>query len=337
MLIFGLVATWSIIVFPPNNTAFADRVERPHDLSLVRSEGSGTIFAAGDIAQCEPTSEIYHFVRYVPWEIGGNTQYYHAPKGAMQSANLIKGQHGIVLGLGDLAYKSGAMNEYRHCYDRAWGAFKDRTFPTPGNHEYKWGGLGYYGYWGARAGQDRKGYYSFDYYGWHIISLNSEIYAGPGSGQARWLAADLARSKAECVLAFFHRPAFSSQNRKGAENARYLFRLLYKNYATLVLSGHNHFYERLAPLNPAGHVEPNRGLRQFVVGSGGAKLTSVRHPKDFSQAHVNGRWGVLKLELEPGRYSWSFLAADNGEVLDRGSDTCVAGRSVAINHLSHPQ
>ncbi len=239
----------------------------------------------------------------------------------METARLIKGQPGPVLALGDLAYRSGSIAEYDHCYHPAWGSFKDRTFPTLGNHETKFLGLGYATYWSEHFAN--RLYYSFDYKGWHIVSLNSEIDSGPASAQSKWLSHDLRRTDSRCVLAYFHRPAFSSQARPGSEGARHLFDMLYRAGASVVLSGHNHFYERTAPLSPLGSIEPQQGLRQFVVGTGGSELKPARKARPFTKKIVANHWGVLKIALYAEHYSWEFVAAPGGTVLDSGQATCV--------------
>lgn len=321
-LIIVVTVAWSLFA-TLSRGAVPVLYQGAQDFAITGIADPAVVLAAGDVAQCPATREIYQLARYIPWELPSAATYFREPQGAVQTAKLIQGQPGIVLALGDLAYKLGAINEYRYCYDRAWGSFKHRTFPTPGNHEYNGGVSGYFKYWGPRAGHGRNGYYSFDYNGWHIVSLNSETDARPGSAQARWLEADLRNTSADCILAFFHRPAFSSRHRSGAGNARALFKLLYEHRATLVLSGHNHFYERLAPMNPGGQLEPRRGLRQFVAGTGGAVNKPVVTRVSYSEALVSSQFGVLRLELRQARYSWSFLAVNGGEVLDRGAGACV--------------
>ena len=233
-----------------------------------RIDGPGIVMAAGDIADCSTHSAwnavVAEFDGRLAWA-GIDT---YVPQSALQTASLIETQPGIVLALGDLAYPDGEPEDFR-CFDRAWGAMFDRIYPVPGNHEYKTDGEGYRAYWGEKAGPNEGLYYSFDYAGWHLIALNSEIPASAGSEQAEWLEADLRAHPDGCVLAFHHRPAFSALKRGGHENALALFDILYRHGATLMLSGHNHFYERVAPLDPSGNVDPDRGIRSFVVGTGG--------------------------------------------------------------------
>ena len=272
------------------------------------------ILAAGDVADCEearsPEAEL--------------------PLGPRETEQLLESQPGIILGLGDMAYEEGELNEYRHCFNRVWGSLKQRIFPVPGNHEYKSEAVGYRAYWGNKAGPGRL-FYSFDYAGWHLVALNSEIDADPGSEQAQWLEDDLNWNSARCILAFFHRPAFSARKRSNDQNAQHLFGILYRHGASLVLSAHNHFYERTAPLNSAGEFDQKRGLRQFVVGTGGAELDRTDDRAGFTEALIMDKWGILRLDLEPDRYKWTFLSAPDGIVEDSGESDCVKPVKSTLN------
>src|SRR4029453_10200533 len=188
-----------------------------------------TLIAAGDIAQC------------------GRSGY--VGTGAEGTARLIDRFPGTVLALGDLAYPNGTEREFRECYDPTWGRFKDRTRPTPGNHEHNTPGAApYYAYWGERAGAAGEGFYSFELGAWHIIALNSNIRDGPlRSKQQEWLAEDLERHPTLCALAFFHHPRFSSGGHGSDPRQDPLFRILHSHGVDVVLGGHDHDYERFAP------------------------------------------------------------------------------------------
>jgi 3',5'-cyclic AMP phosphodiesterase CpdA len=253
-----------------------------------------SLVAAGDIAGCSSSSQ----------------------SGA--TAKLVEKIPGTVLTLGDNAYPNGTTANYR-CYNSSWGKFKSRTRPSPGNHDYHVSNAAaYFSYFGSEAGPGRRGYYSFNLGGWHIVSLNSER---DFSAQARWLKADLAANRAKCTLAYWHKPLFTS----GAVNRpfvamRPLFSILYKARAEIVLSGHNHQYERFAPQTPKGRSDPTKGIVQFVVGTGGAGLYGFRSPMRNSQVRYRG-FGVLRLELRPDGYTYGFVPIAGG-FSDSGSRSC---------------
>lgn len=225
-----------------------------------------------------------------------------------------------VLVLGDAQYEHGKTEDFERYYAPTWGRFREITFPSPGNHEYEASGAqGYFDYFGPRAPGP---FYSFDLGSWHLISLNSEIGLEEGSDQERWLREDLARSGAACTLAFWHRPRFSSGTRHGDYPPVHpLWRALVDDGADLVLTGHEHLYERLAPLGADGTPDES-GVRQFTAGTGGKDLYEFGSPIDGSEARDNHHFGVLRLTLDDHGYDWSFVAED-GAVIDQGSDDCV--------------
>ncbi|MBB2911412.1 hypothetical protein FHS43_002677 [Streptosporangium becharense] len=225
----------------------------------------------------------------------------------------------VVLALGDNQYENGTYEEYSKHYDPTWGRFKAKTKPTPGNHEYGLGdgAAGYFEYFGSAAGSPAKSWYSFDLGDWHIISLNSETSRSAGSTQVTWLKDDLSRNTKPCVLAFWHRPMFSSGSAHGNfPNMRPFWDALYDARADLVLGGHDHHYERFAKQNPDAQ-KSSSGIREFVVGTGGASTkpagTMRANSEKFLQKH-----GVLKLTLAANSYSWQFVQ-DDGAVLDSGA------------------
>ncbi|WP_067176602.1 discoidin domain-containing protein [Microtetraspora niveoalba] len=223
-----------------------------------------------------------------------------------------------VLALGDNQYESGAYAEFTRYYAPTWGRFKSKTKPTPGNHEYALGdgAAGYLEYFGGAAAPAGKSWYSFDLGDWHIVSLNSEVSRNAGSEQVTWLQNDLSRNTRPCVLAYWHRPMFSSGSEHGDfPNMKPFWDALYGVRADLVLNGHDHDYERFAKQTPTAEASAS-GIRQFVVGTGGSSL------KPFGTIRVNSQkrllaHGVVKLDLAATGYSWQFVR-DDGEILDSG-------------------
>ena len=237
------------------------------------------------------------------------------------TARLLDSIGGTVFALGDNVYMSGTAEEYRDCYDRTWGRHRLRTRPVPGNHEYESRAAApYFDYFGANAGPHGLGYYSFDLGGWHIVALNSNVPVGAGSAQGTWLRANLSANRARCTLAYWHHPRFSSGRHGNDERMRDLWQVLYEAGADVVLSAHDHTYERFAPQDPDGFPDPNGGIRQFVVGTGGARpypFVTVRPNSEMRLAAL----GVLKLTLSGAGYDWEFIAV-SGEPRDGGSASC---------------
>jgi len=243
--------------------------------------------------------------------------------GAIATARLLDHIPGTIFTVGDNAYDSGSAKEFEKCYTPTWGRHKARTRPTLGNHDLKADrGRSYYAYFGDNAGPEGRGYYSYDLGSWHIISLNSEDDARAKSPQGRWLQEDLKATPGDCILAYWHSPFFSSGPHGSERRVRDLWRLLYEAGADIVISGHDHDYERFAPQNPKGKADPERGIRQFVVGTGGAGVYEFRSTASNSEIRDNSTYGVLKLTLGPGRYRWEFIPISAGNFTDSGSGTC---------------
>ena len=230
-----------------------------------------------------------------------------------------------VFSAGDNAYPDGTATEFATCFDPAWGRFKAKIHPVPGNHEYhQTGALPYFQYFGAAAGDPAKGYYSYDLGDWHIIALNGEISAGAGSAQETWLKADLAASTKTCTMAYIHRPRFSAGYHGSNSSMQAMWQDLYDAGAELWIAGHNHDYERFAPQTATGVADPARGLREFVVGTGGAgtEAWSTTPPIANEEAWANPVFGVLKLTLRAGGYDWEFIPIAGYTFTDSGSGTC---------------
>ena len=203
------------------------------------------------------------------------------PTNATLTARLVRRVPGRVLALEDLVYPTGSTQQFQECYESTWGQFKERTYPVPGNHEYKQKDAApYCTYWGSQAGEIGRGYYIFDVSGWHIIALNSKIekkkYEGTISAQHAWLQENLAATKADCILAYWHHPVFSSGQQSGSPRMKNILQTLYTFGVTVILTAHAHDYERFALQNPEEARDLARGFRQFVVGTGGAPLRPLK-------------------------------------------------------------
>jgi hypothetical protein len=276
------------------------------DAFLVLGEPmSKTLVGAGDIGQC-------------------------GREGPGLTAALADSITGIVYTTGDNAYPSGTAAEFAECYDPTWGTFKARTRPSPGNHDYATSGAGpYYDYFGDNAGPGRRGWYTYQAGTWRVYSLNSEdckaanSFCAPGSAQYEWLKADMAANPHSCSLAYWHRPRFSSGYHGGSSRMATITELLYEHGADVVLAGHDHTYERFARVDPQARPDEVRGIRHFVIGTGGAGLYRFERPAlsitETRQADVHG---VLRLDLHPGSYDWDFVPTVDGVYTDTGSGTC---------------
>jgi endonuclease YncB( thermonuclease family) len=273
-----------------------------------------------------------------------------------------------LLALGDLQYEDGRLPKFMASYDldTSWGrdALKPITFPVPGNHEYGASGsnfdataAGYFTYFsdelapfGADANDPHKGWYSFNLGSWHLVAINSECVAGlrvavgweggcaVGSAQEQWLRRDLAADHHPCTLAYWHHPRFSS----GTDDSTLtdnpgmapIWQALQDHYADVVLSGHAHHYERYRLQDAAGNAAPGRGIRQWIVGTGGKEMTTLNpSPDPGTEIRSNTAFGVLALTLHGpssahphGGYEWRFFndGHSGSTFTDSGSADCVA-------------
>jgi acid phosphatase type 7 len=267
-----------------------------------------TLVGAGDIAGCKDLD------------------------GARATAKLIKKIPGTVFAAGDLAYESGSPDEFQNCYGTTWGEFKARTKPALGNHEYvNPSAHGYFEYWGAQAGPVDKGYYSYDLGSWHIVVLNTNCYSkilggcAVGSPEEIWLRKDLAEHPGACILAYGHHALFSSGVFKSHAihpELKPLWEDLYAAHAALVLAGHEHSYERFAPQDPDGHADPANGIREIVVGTGGRSHDPLGFATPNSEVRNTDTFGVIKLTLTPGHYTWQFIPEEGKTFTDSESGEC---------------
>lgn len=240
---------------------------------------------------------------------------------------LVDGGYAAFLALGDTQYEDGQLHNFRRIYDPSYGRVRSITRPVVGNHEYRDPGAdGYFDYFGSAAGSRSRGYYSFDVGDWHLIALNSNCSKVGGchatSAQARWLRADLAANPADCTLAYMHAPRFSSGRHGSTPYLAPLYEILYLADVDVLLSGHDHSYERFAPQDPGQRHDPARGIRQFVVGTGGKNLYGFETVERNSEARNDDTHGVLELTLGADAYSWRFVAGPGRGFSDDGSTRC---------------
>lgn len=355
--IFALGACRTDVTTPskhPETPPLATRVGKARDLlqwlrhylehpRAAHRQGPVVLAGAGDIARCYPGSD--------PTQFTSPT----ADNPAMQTAQLLEEMpDATVMAVGDNAYEFGSPFDYSGCYQPTWGQVKDRTRPATGNHEYLTpGAAGYFTYFGHSSAPP-LGYYSYDLGSWHVVVINSttQVYScwppelteyppgfpvlptppnpGPAAGRAcagdvaqqAWLASDLASHRgAKCTIAYFHHPRFSSGMHGNQYQMQKIWDILYTYHADVVVSGHDHLYERFAPQDPDGNADPALGIRQFTVGTGGAEFyqVSVRQPN--SEVLINDLHGVLVLALDDGRYAWSFEGVDH-TIADAGTGVC---------------
>ena len=265
--------------------------------------GGVTLVGAGDIADC-------------------------GPSGDEATAKLLDGIEGTVFTAGDNAYEDGSASQYQDCYAPTWGRHRARTRPSPGNHEYHTSGAsGYYGYFGDLAGPSGRGYYAYDLGAWRIYSLNSNCGDAPGGcdaggAQVAWLRADLAQNPRTCVAAYWHHPLFSSGDHGNHPDMADIWQALYDAGAEVVIEGHDHHYERFAPMDASGALDAAKGIRSFVVGTGGRGLYDLDDIKPNSEVRNNTTHGVISFTLRGGDYDWKFVPAASGSFTDSGSASC---------------
>ena len=332
--------------------AFAMGAERSRGIYALRTSGRGlrrvagssagarsldwqprgrdhVIAAAGDIA-CDPNAS--RFATGL-----GTSSGCHM----LQTSDLLmKMDLSAVLPLGDVQYEDGTYEKFQQSFHPTWGRLKSQMRPVVGNHEYRVpGAAGYFDYFngvGAAdgpAGPRDRGYYSYDLGDWHVVALNSQCahrtdvnpLAGDcraGSPQEQWLRADLAANPRRCTLAYWHHPLFSSGIPRPHETVQPLFQALVDHGVEVLLVGHDHGYERFAPMDAFANRDGARGVRQFLVGSGGKSLQAVQTTQPNSEVRENSTFGVLKLTLRPEDYAWEFVPEAGGSFRDAGANSC---------------
>jgi hypothetical protein len=234
------------------------------------------------------------------------------------TAKLLDSISGTVFTLGDNAYDSGTSTQYNNCYNPTWGRAKSRTKPVPGNHDYATSGAsGYFKYFSGMPS-----YYAYNVGAWRIYALNSEISVSSTSAQMTWLKNDLASHSNLCMLAYWHKPRWSSGSEHGSNSAmQALWQVLYNAKVELVINGHEHNYERFAEMNASGSTISS-GLREIVVGTGGKSHSGFGTKLSASQVRNSSTYGVLKLTLNSGSYSWKFVPVAGSSFTDSGNTNC---------------
>jgi len=242
-------------------------------------------------------------------------------EGAARTAELLDTISGIVFTTGDNAYPAGTAQNFQDCYDPFWGRHKARTRPTPGNHEYQTANAAaYFDYFGVNAGPWGRGYYSFNAGAWLVLSLNSNVPAGAGSAQLEWLQDQLTSQPSLCVAVLWHHPLFSSGPHGNNPQMREVWRTLMEFKADVILTGHDHIYERFTPLDENGLPSPD-GIRSFVAGTGGAPPYALSVIQPGSEARISA-WGVLKLTLRSESFDWEFVSVGGQGGRDQGTQVC---------------
>jgi hypothetical protein len=280
--------------------------------------GDPIVAAAGDIA-CDPASKRFG---------GTRIECRHR----QTSDLLLRMELSAVLMLGDAQYAQGTLSNFMLSFHPSWGRLKSLIRPAVGNHEYADpGAAGYFDYFNGAgrpdgpAGPRAAGHYSFDLGDWHVVALNSQcdvVACAAGSAQERWLRADLAAHPARCTLAFWHHPLMSSGIRGLNSSMQALWQALYDAGVDLALTGHDHAYERFAPIDPALNRDPARGIRQLVVGTGGRDHRAAIEPKPHSEVRNDDTFGILELRLRPNGYFWTFVPEGRGTFTDSGANAC---------------
>jgi hypothetical protein len=259
---------------------------------------------------------------------------------------LVAGHPDAVLPLGDNQYECGQLSDFQARYDPSWGRIKSITRPVAGNHEYTTsqnttnncynlpsGAPGYYTYFGSRASpldsgctKSCKGWYSYDLGAWHLIALNSNCTRGVGctmsDPQLQWLQADLAAHGNRCTLAYWHHPRFTSGQQGDTVLMGAAYTMLYNAGVDVVLNGHDHIYERFAPLAPNGSTDNAKGIREFIVGTGGRNHQSILSTHPGSQVRNSTTFGVLRLTLHTNSFDWKFIPVAGSTFTDSGSQAC---------------
>ncbi len=323
--------TFSLAIVNPSATALSlasrESPNKPELVITVRSTGSPTpTRPAGTLTPAPKPSSSPTATTDAVLVGAGDIAICGRP-GDEETAKLVEAIPGQVATFGDNSNDEGTAYQFANCYDPAWGRFKGRTRPAVGNHDYLTSNaVPYYTYFGAAAGTPGKGYYSYNLGAWHIVVINSMCSeaggCGVGSPQERWLRADLAAHPTKCTLAYWHHPRFSSGMQGNYTSMQPIWQALYDNHAEIVLNGHDHDYERFALQDPTGKADPVNGIREFVVGTGGAGYTKLSTTKANSEVRHTGTFGVIKFTLHPNSYDWQFIPVAGGTFTDSGTAAC---------------
>lgn len=228
----------------------------------------------------------------------------------------------FVLGLGDLQYETGTKADFDAAFAKTWGQFGDILKPVPGNHEYGTReAAGYTSYFSEQGSAQAPTHYAWDVAGWRMYMLDSECDKIDCGQQERWFAQDLAAHPNQCTAMAMHYPRFSSGPHHSQVSVQPLWQVAYDHDVDIALAGHDHDYERFSPLGPQGKLDPERGIMEFVVGTGGKSLYSQKAVVPGSEFFQSTDFGVLSLDITQTAYSWQFVDI-SGKVLDSGSSNC---------------
>jgi hypothetical protein len=256
---------------------------------------SAEVIVAGDIAMC-------------------------GSPGTAATAQLVDRLPGRLLLAGDIAYPNGSALDFQQCFDPSWGRFRSRWHASPGNHDYLTpGASGYFDYFGEAAGSERTGYYALSLGDWQVLMLNSNVPAERDSQQWAWVRRELDLQRRPCTLAVWHHPLFTSGQNGPNPSMRDMYSLLEAGGADVIVNGHDHVYERFAKQTAEGRPA-DRGIRQFVAGTGGASLYAFVTTAPNSETRI-AQFGVLHLTLQPTSYRWEFVAVQGG-LADSGTESC---------------
>jgi hypothetical protein len=237
-------------------------------------------------------------------------------------ARLFERFDGDILLAGDLAYPSGTMEEFKNCFEPSFGRFRSRLRAAPGNHDYvaSVSANHYFDYFGERSGPNRLGYYAFKAGEWTIMMLNSNVPIGRNSAQYAFVRTTMQDRPTRCTMAVMHHPFDSSAVNGPTPSLRDVWELMYNLGGDVMVAGHDHVYERHAPVNADQRRDDAKGIRQFTAGTGGAPLYNRARNGLNSEIFI-ATWGMLRFKLDPALYEWQFIDL-NGAVLDQGLAVC---------------
>jgi hypothetical protein len=307
-----------VVVGTATGTGYSDSGLAPstgYDYSVRAKDAAGNTSAASAVVRATTKAGTGSFVIAASGDIADRCTASSSSCVHPKTAKLVEQINpAAVITMGDNQYDDAHLSDYRSYYDTSWGRFKAKTKPVPGNHEtYDDPPLaGYKGYFGSIATPNGKTYYSWDMGNWHFVALDSNESSAPGSAQATWLQNDLAANQKGCVAAYFHHPRWSSGEHGNNTSSAGLWDTLVAGKADLVLTGHDHHYERFKPLNAAGKADPN-GTREVVGGGGGAPLYKVTANPAITE-FAKSTFGVLKLTFTDSTYSWQLIGLDGKPV-----------------------
>jgi hypothetical protein len=243
--------------------------------------------------------------------------------GAERTARILDRLPGSVFSLGDNVYPNSTSESLARCYGPTWGRHQGRTYATPGNHDWEvQAGAPYFAFFGGGAGPAGLGYYTVDLGAWRVLSLNSNVAAQPGSPQYEWVRRELATPGVACTLALWHHPVFSSGGYGNNRHMQAMWRLLDSAGVELAITAHEHSYERFAPQDADGRPDA-LGIRQFVVGTGGAERRPFAAIQPNSEARSSDAWGILRLLLRSSGYDWEFIPVEGQLFRDQGAGECA--------------